>query len=62
LVGQFQAFTPKFVKRYGNVAGEIQKAVSAYIEEVREGKFPSDEHCYHMFKGEPEKLARKTKS
>jgi len=34
LVGHFQAFTPKFVKRYGDVAGEIKKSVTTYIDEV----------------------------
>jgi 3-methyl-2-oxobutanoate hydroxymethyltransferase len=58
IVGHFQAFTPKFVKRYGDVAGEMRKTFNAYIEEVRSGQFPSDDHCYHMFKGEPEKLAK----
>ena len=57
LVGHFQAFTPKFVKRYGDVAGEMRKAFTEYIDEVKKGVFPSDEHCYHMIKGEPEKLA-----
>ena len=57
LVGHFQAFTPKFVKRYGDVAGEMRKAFTDYIDEVKKGVFPSDEHCYHMNKGEPEKLA-----
>lgn len=57
LVGHFQAFTPKFVKRYGDVAGEMRKAFTDYIDEVKKGVFPSDEHCYHMIKGEPEKLA-----
>ncbi len=59
LVGQFQAFTPKFVKKYGNVAGEIRNAISAYIKDVGESKFPADEHCYHMFAGELEKLRAK---
>jgi len=56
LVGQFQAFTPKFVKKYANVAEVITGAMSEYIKEVKEGTFPSDEHCYHMLKGEDEKL------
>lgn len=56
IIGHFQAFTPKFVKRYGDVAGEIKKSFQLYIQEVIEGQFPADEHCYHMFKGELEKL------
>ena len=56
LVGHFQAFTPKFVKRYGDVAGEIKKSVTAYIDEVKKGQFPEEKHCYRMKPGEPEKL------
>ncbi len=56
LVGHFQAFTPKFVKRYGNVAGEISKSFENYIKDVKEGTFPSEEHAYHMMKGELPKL------
>jgi len=59
IVGHFQAFTPKFVKRYGDVAGEMRKSFQAYIQDVMEGHFPAEEHCYHMLKGEPERLARK---
>ena len=49
LIGQFQAFTPKFVKKYCNVAEVITNALKSYCEEVRAGTFPQDEHCYHMF-------------
>jgi 3-methyl-2-oxobutanoate hydroxymethyltransferase len=57
IVGHFQAFTPKFVKRYGDVAGEISRAVTTYIDEVKNGQFPGEEHCYRMKPGEPEKLS-----
>jgi len=57
LIGQFQAFTPKFVKRYANIAGVITTAMKEYFKDVKGGLFPADEHCYHMIKGEEEKLA-----
>lgn len=56
LIGQFQAFTPKFVKKYANVAEVITGAMSEYVKEVRQSSFPSDEHCYHMLEGEYEKF------
>ena len=56
LTGQFQAFTPKFVKRYGDVAGEMTRTFEAYIKEVREGAFPAPEHTYKMIDGELSKL------
>ncbi|RLA86402.1 MAG: 3-methyl-2-oxobutanoate hydroxymethyltransferase, partial [Deltaproteobacteria bacterium] len=45
IVGHFQAFTPKFVKRCGDVAGEISRSVTAYIDGVKNGQFPGEEHC-----------------
>ncbi len=52
IIGQFQAFTPKFVKKYCNLAQVVTDAMSAYVKEVREGVFPAEEHCYHMLKDE----------
>lgn len=56
LIGQFQAFTPKFVKKYCDVATIITDAMKAYCADVREGRFPEDQHCYHMIDGEKEKF------
>lgn len=58
LIGQFQAFTPKFVKRYCNLADVIIKGMSEYCEEVRTGKFPGEEHCYRMVEGEEVKFLK----
>ncbi|MGB2982283.1 MAG: 3-methyl-2-oxobutanoate hydroxymethyltransferase [Candidatus Bipolaricaulia bacterium] len=52
LIGQFQAFTPKFVKKYCNVAETVTEAMRAYVADVKAGEFPADEHCYHMLKDE----------
>jgi 3-methyl-2-oxobutanoate hydroxymethyltransferase len=56
MIGQFQAFTPKFVKKYANVAEVITNAMKEYVKDVKAGAFPTDEHCYHMLKGEDEKF------
>jgi 3-methyl-2-oxobutanoate hydroxymethyltransferase len=56
LIGQFQAFTPKFVKKYCNVAEVVTKAMRDYCDEVRSAKFPSADHCYRMIEGEEEKF------
>lgn len=56
LIGQFTAFTPKFVKRYANVAEIITDALKEYVNDVKSGAFPTEEHCYHMIKGEEEKF------
>lgn len=56
LLGVFQAFTPKFVKKYANVAGIMTDAFKAYAEDVRRRTFPADEHTYRMVAGELDKL------
>ena len=57
LIGQFQAFTPKFVKKYCNVAEIITKAMSDYVADVRNGQFPDDDqYCYKMIAGEEDKF------
>jgi 3-methyl-2-oxobutanoate hydroxymethyltransferase len=46
MLGLFEEFKPKFVKRYSNLAEQIKKAVESYSAEVREGKFPDKSHSY----------------
>jgi len=57
LVGQFQAFTPKFVKKYCDVAQVYIDAFKAYIQDVKSDAFPEDQHCYHIIKGEEDDFA-----
>src|ERR1700759_3835278 len=40
--------TPKFVRRYGNLGPEIEKAVAGYATDVRSRAFPGPEHVYGM--------------
>ena len=55
MVGYFDDFTPKFVKKYGDVGGELLRAFTAYAEEVRSGAFPVD--ATHSYKIDPEEEA-----
>jgi 3-methyl-2-oxobutanoate hydroxymethyltransferase len=48
LVGLFEKFTPKFVKKYANLSQEILKALQNYKDEVEKGVFPGPEHSFHM--------------
>jgi 3-methyl-2-oxobutanoate hydroxymethyltransferase len=49
MVGFYDDFTPKFVKKYANVAEVLTEAFRSYAQEVRGGKFPVDsEHTYNM--------------
>ncbi len=58
VIGQFQAFTPKFVKKYCNVAETITEAMRQYTADVKANRFPTEEHCYRMIAGEEEKFIR----
>lgn len=46
LLGATEGRTPKFVKAYADLRGEVTRAVEGYCQEVREGHFPSAEHGY----------------
>ncbi len=48
LLGMFQAFTPKFVKKYADLARIETDAFKAYIDDVLTGRFPEDQHVYHI--------------
>ncbi len=57
VLGEFQAFTPKFVKKYADVAGVSVAALTEYVADVRNGRFPEEQHCYRMLEGESERFA-----
>jgi len=56
VLGIFQAFTPKFVKKYENLGQKTIDAFSQYAQDAREGIFPKEEHAYKMVDGELSKL------
>ncbi|NLO96674.1 MAG: 3-methyl-2-oxobutanoate hydroxymethyltransferase [Peptococcaceae bacterium] len=55
-LGFFDAFTPKFVKKYLDLNSSILEALENYKQDVVEGRFPQEEHCYKFKAGELEKL------
>jgi len=57
VLGTFQAFTPKFVKKYADLAGVATSALTDYVKDVRGGAFPEEQHCYRMLEGEQDKFA-----
>ena len=56
LVGLFWEFKSKFVKRYCEAGQMIQSALTEYVNEVRDVKFPSQENFYEIKDEELEKL------
>ncbi len=56
MLGYFEAFTPKFVKKYANVAKVIIDAMKEYVDDVHDSKFPAEEHTYSVQPEEKEKF------
>ena len=48
MLGMFSDFCPKFVKRFANVGEAMRDGFASYINEVREGSFPSAEHTFKI--------------
>jgi 3-methyl-2-oxobutanoate hydroxymethyltransferase len=55
LLGLYEGGSPRFVKRYADLSTEIARAVGTYVAEVRERRFPEEQHTYAM---PDEELAR----
>jgi 3-methyl-2-oxobutanoate hydroxymethyltransferase len=55
MLGVFEAFTPKFVKRYAEIAKTSTEALTAYVQDVRSKAFPEPRHIYPMI---PDELAK----
>ncbi len=46
LLGLNDRFTPKFLKRYAHLADEVRSAIGKFGEDVRNGRYPDDEHSF----------------
>ncbi|MEE8074609.1 MAG: 3-methyl-2-oxobutanoate hydroxymethyltransferase [Candidatus Binatia bacterium] len=46
MLGLFDVYTPKFVKKYADLKTVMAKAVKNFIAEVREKKFPDEKHSF----------------
>ena len=62
LLGMFDRFVPKFVKRYAELGKEMREALTRFAEEVKTGAFPDKEHSYAMDKEVEEKIAEYVKN
>jgi 3-methyl-2-oxobutanoate hydroxymethyltransferase len=48
MLGLFDRFTPRFVRQYADLHGEMVKAFEAYIQDVKNGGYPAQEHSVEM--------------
>lgn len=48
MIGLFDRFTPRFVKRYANIFPTVVEALNQYRQEVLDRTFPQPEHCFTM--------------
>ncbi len=58
MLGMFEKIKPKFAKRYLNLSEEIRNAINSYVKDVKEEKFPGQEHTFSMEKEELEKMEK----
>jgi 3-methyl-2-oxobutanoate hydroxymethyltransferase len=48
MLGMFDRFAPKFVKKYADFHGEMQRAFGEYIGDVVARRYPAQEHTVEM--------------
>jgi len=56
LLGLYEGKAPRFVKRYADLGAEAKRALQAYVEDVRERRFPEEQHTYAIPEEELEEL------
>ena len=56
VLGLTSGTLPKFAKKFADIVSNVTETIQTYAQQVSNGKFPDDEHCYHMKTGELEKL------
>jgi 3-methyl-2-oxobutanoate hydroxymethyltransferase len=48
ILGLFDRFTPRFVKRYADLHAQMAAAIAEYRDDVQAGSFPAAEHTVEM--------------
>ena len=57
LFGKFSDFKPKFARKYGDMKSLILNCAKQYNEDVKGGRFPSDDEVFHLSNEEAARLA-----
>ena len=53
LLGLFEGFRPKFVRRYATLGDTIREAAGRYVADVNSGQFPNDQESFHQKEPRP---------
>jgi 3-methyl-2-oxobutanoate hydroxymethyltransferase len=56
ILGKYQDFTPKFARKYTNIAEITKNAISEFINDVQNGEFPNGDEIFHLSDEERSKL------
>ncbi len=56
ITGKYEDFTPKFARKYADVASVVRNAVNCYKNDVQEGAFPSEAEVFNLNENEKQKL------
>ena len=62
IIGLYPKFTPKFARRYTDVASPIQEALERYTSDVRSGAFPEETNVFRMDEDQKTKLNSRWKN
>ncbi len=58
IIGLTAGKKPKFSQSFAGIGPQITRAVDEYVQQVRQGKYPDDDHSYHIKTGELQKLKK----
>jgi 3-methyl-2-oxobutanoate hydroxymethyltransferase len=58
MLGLFERYKPRFVKAYARMNQDMVKAFEVFKDEVRDGKFPADEHIFKIKEEEFKNIRR----
>ncbi len=56
ILGKFDGFSPKFVRKYADIKTTIKDAVSNYVKDVKEQTFPDDNESFQLKEDEYEEF------
>jgi 3-methyl-2-oxobutanoate hydroxymethyltransferase len=56
ILGIYEGHAPRFMKRYANVKRAMVQGVGAFADDVRQRRYPAEEHCYGIDAGELERF------